>query len=150
SSLLEAPLWKERHLETGDGLDTARNDVAFESVELFVRHFAERGKGNRFGHFDDARARVRTETFEPELLRGRIRPGVAPAQSPAVGERMFDPPHSPTLLVEHQVVDHATHGELGIFSDWIILQVFVATVTVDEIFPLGIPRADAAAERQPH
>ena len=80
----------------------------------------------------------------------RVSTGVRPAQAAGVGQRMLDRADAPTLLVEHLVVDDAANRQLWIFLDRIILQVFVAAVAVDEMFPVRIFFADATAQRDRH
>ena len=59
-------------------------------------------------------------------------------------------PDAPAFLVEHQVVDDAADRELGVLLDRIVLEVLVAAVAVDEVAPVRVARADAAAEPQAH
>src|ERR1700722_15241634 len=58
--------------------------------------------------------------------------------------------HAPTFLIEHLVVHDAADSEFRIFLDGIILQVFISSVAVEEITPVRIAFADAAAQRQCH
>ena len=63
---------------------------------------------------------------------------------------MLERADAPAFLIEHLVVDDAANGQLWIFLDGIILQVFVAAVAVEEVFPVGIFFADASAESDGH
>src|SRR6266404_5419965 len=129
-TVLETALGKDRHVETGDRLDTTRNDFAFERVEFLNRHSAERSERNRFGYRDDVGPREWAETFEVELFRRRVGARVAPAQPAAVGQRMLDPPDAPALLVEHQVVHHAAMVHPGVSLEGIVFRFFAATAPV--------------------
>ena len=59
-------------------------------------------------------------------------------------------PDAPALLVEHRVVDHAADGQLGVLLDRIVLEVLVAAVAVEQVAPVRVALADAAAERERH
>ena len=63
---------------------------------------------------------------------------------------MLDRADAPAFLIEHLVVDDAADRQFRIFVNRIILQVFVAAVAVDEIFPIRIFFADAATKRNRH
>src|SRR5207249_3267015 len=144
--MLETALGKDRQVEPGNRLDTTRNDFAFERVEFFDGHAGERRKRNCLGYRDYVRPREWAETLETEVFRRRVGARVAATQAAAVGQRMLDPPDAPAFLIEHQVVHHASNRQLRVFLDRIVLQVFVAAIAVDEVWPLGITRADPAAK----
>src|SRR4030095_11093548 len=74
----------------------------------------------------------------------------AAAQPAAVGQRVLNLSDAPTLLIKHQVADDAADGEFGVFFDWIILQVLIAAITINQVFPLRIAGANAAAEGHSH
>src|SRR5947207_2677325 len=119
--MLETTFGKDGHIETGDGLDTTRDDLAFESIKLLHGHVSERRKRDAFGYFNHVWARVGAETFEAVGPRRRIGAGVTATQATAVGKRVFDAAHTPTFLVEHQVVHHAADGQFGVLFDGIVL-----------------------------
>ncbi len=75
---------------------------------------------------------------------------VAATQSAAVGQGVLYATNAPSFLVKHQVVYDTTNGQLRVFFDGIVLEVFVATVAVHEVFPVGVAGAHAAAQRQAH
>jgi hypothetical protein len=79
-----------------------------------------------------------------------IGPDITAAQPAAVGEAVLDAPHSPSLVVQHQVVDDRTYGQLRVFLDGVVLEVFVAAIAVHEEPPIRVPLANALAQGQPH
>src|SRR5688572_12391639 len=81
-AMLETPLRKDRHVEASDGLHSARNDFAFERVELFHVHACEFGEGDSFGDFDDVRARERAEAFQAKMFRRSVRARVTAGEAP--------------------------------------------------------------------
>src|SRR5262249_43149470 len=108
------------------------------------------GKRNALGDFKNIGARERAEALEAAVPRRRIRARVTARQAATVRERMFDAPDAPAFLVKHQVAHNATNGELRVFFNGIVLEIFVAAVAVDEMAPIRIALADATAESQPH
>src|SRR3989304_3636054 len=74
----------------------------------------------------------------------------APAQAPAVGQRVLDAVHTPPFVIQHTVVDHAANGELWVLLDRVVLEVLVATVAVGEPTPGRIASPDPSQERQAH
>src|SRR5271170_7471346 len=63
---------------------------------------------------------------------------------------MLDLADTPTFLVEHWIVDDAADGEFGILLYWIVLQVFIAAIAVDQVQPVGIALTDATTEGNGH
>src|SRR6187397_3306758 len=98
-------------------------------------------KRNAFCHCEDVRSRERAKSLEAIMSRGRVSARVTAAQSAAVSQRMLDPPHAPSFLIEHEIVDHAADGQLGILFNGIVLQVLVAAIAIEKESPLGIPLA---------
>ena len=63
---------------------------------------------------------------------------------------MLDRAHAPTLLVEERIRENAPDRQLGVLFDRIVLEVFVAAVSVDEVSPTGVALPDPTAEGEPH
>lgn len=55
---------------------------------------------------------------------------------------------TPSLLIQHEVVDDAADRKLGILLDGVVLEVLVAAVAIEHEAPLRISLADAAEEAQ--
>ena len=122
----------------------------FSEYSVGTSYCVSAANGMRFRHFDDVRPRERAEAVEAVAARGRVGAHVAAAQPAAVGQRVLDPADAPAFLIEHQVVHDAANGELGVLFDRIILQVLVAAVAVDEVRPVRVALADAAAQPKAH
>ena len=148
--MLEAAFFKNRHVKTKRRLDAPANDVALERVQLVDVVAGQLNEWNALGYLDHIRPRERAEPLEAKVMARRIGAGVRPAQATGVGERMLDRADAPAFLIEHLVVNDAADRQLRIFVDRIILQVFVAAVAVDEMFPIRIFFSDATAKRNRH
>src|SRR4029450_2246991 len=105
--MLEPALWEHGHVEARDRLDAPAYDLALQRIQRRHVVIRERGERNAFGDLHDVGSRVRAEAVEPVLRGRRVRPYVAAAQAPAVGERVLDAADAPAFLIEHQVVDDA-------------------------------------------
>jgi len=57
---------------------------------------------------------------------------------------------TPTLLVEHWIIDHAADRQLAIFLDRVILQIFVDAIAIDQVSPIRVSLANSTAERHSH
>src|SRR6266516_3229894 len=143
--MLKSAFGKHWHVESGNSFDAARNDLVFERIKFLNGHCGECREGNAFGHFDHAGPGKWAEAVESVMPGRRVGAKVAATQSAAVGQRVFDATDSPAFLIKHQVVYDATNSQLKILLDGIILKVFVATISVHEIFPIKIAGAEAAA-----
>src|SRR5437867_2654900 len=63
---------------------------------------------------------------------------------------MLDFTHAPTFLVEHQIIDDATDGQLRVLFDWIVLEIFVSAIAIDAESPVAITFTNPAAKGQSH
>ena len=63
---------------------------------------------------------------------------------------MFDFSYTPALVVKHLVVQDTFDSQFRIFLDGVIFQVFIASVSVDQIGPAWILGPDAAVKQQSH
>ena len=63
---------------------------------------------------------------------------------------MLDRFDTPTLLVQHSVLDDAADRKLAVLLDRIILEVLVSAVAVHEEAPVRITLTDAPEKRQIH
>src|SRR4051812_41582176 len=136
--MLESTLRKNRHLQASDLFYSAAHDFSFQLVKPLHVVIRERDKRNALRNFDDIWPCEGAETFEPKMATGRVGAGIGSAQAAAISERVLDSSDAPAFLVKHLVVNHASDGQLRILLDRIIFQVFIATVTVSEIAPVGI------------
>src|ERR1700687_789571 len=143
-SVLEPALGKNGHLESEHRANAARHDLAFQGVQSLVLAFSQLGERNRFGNCDYGGTSVGTETVESVFARARVASDTAAAIAARVGERVFDGVDAPSFLIEHPVVDDAPDRELAVLFDWIILEVLIAAVAVDEQQPLRIPLANTS------
>lgn len=149
-SVLEAALGEDRHFHSRDGFDAAGDDLAFEFVEAGDVVFCDVDEGDGFGYGDDVGPGEGAEALEAVVVRGGVGAGVGAAEAARVGKGVFDFADAPAFLVEHLVVDDAVDGELGVFLDGVVFEVFVAAVAVDEVAPAGVAVTDAAAEGEGH
>ena len=62
---------------------------------------------------------------------------VSTALPSAVDERMFNRIHSPAFLIKHSITQNTPDSQLWIFFDGVVLQVFVTTITVNQVLPIG-------------
>src|ERR1700759_3010212 len=104
--MLEAPLGKHRHIEAGNRLYSARYNIALKRVQPFHVVLSKRDERNALRYSDHRWLRIGTEPNEPEVMRRRIRSAIRPAKSSAIGQRVFDLPHTPPFLVQHRIVDN--------------------------------------------
>lgn len=81
---------------------------------------------------------------------GGVGADVTPAQAAGVGEGMLDATDSPAFVIQHQVVDDAADGQFRVFFDRIVLEVFVASIAVQQKMPVGIAIPDTAAQGEAH
>ena len=51
-------------------------------------------------------------------------------------------------MVQHKIIQNAPYGEFRILFDGVILQVFVPSLTVDNVFPIWITGPDSLQEGQ--
>src|SRR2546423_3806444 len=63
---------------------------------------------------------------------------------------MFDSANPPPFLIKHQIPHHTADRQLRIFLDGIILKILIAAIAIDQISPVGITRANSAAESETH
>src|SRR6185503_3844420 len=147
-AVLEAALWKHGHLEPEHRSHAAGYDLALQSVQPLVRSLSELGERNGFGHGYDRWPRARAERVKPVLARACEAPHARSAVASAVCQRMLDRLHTPTLLVQHAVVDDASNRELAVRLDGIVLEVLVSAVAVDEQPPLRVALPDGAEQRE--
>src|SRR5439155_21412130 len=64
STVLKTSLLKDRHGQSSNSFDAARDDFAFERVKARHLIVSEGDKRNAFCHFDDVGARERAEARE--------------------------------------------------------------------------------------
>ena len=100
---------------------------------------------NGFRHSYNTWASERAEASEAEVVRRRVGARVRAAETAAVRERVLDLSDAPAFLVKHWIVDDTADGELGILLDGIVLEIFVAAIAIEQVTPLGIAGANAAA-----
>src|SRR4051812_10653471 len=148
--VLEPSLREDRHLQPEYRPHATGNDLTLEGVESFMRAFSESGEWDRFGDRDDGRAQVRTETLESECARAGVATHAGPAVSAGVREGVLDGIHAPALLVQHAIVHHAPDGELAVGLDWIILEILIAAITVNQQPPRGISLPNTGEESEVH
>src|SRR5262249_27178710 len=129
--VLEPPLREDRHVGAEHRPNPAPDDVPLERIEVLGRALREHGEGNRLSDRDDRRTRVRTERRESVFSRARIAADATTAVSARIGERMLDGFDSPTLLIEHAIVDDASNRQLPILLDGIVLEILVSAIAVD-------------------
>ena len=84
------------------------------------------------------------------MVSGSVGASVGTAKAAAVRERVLDLPYTPSLLIQHLVIDDAGDGEFRILLNRIVLQIFITTVAIDKVAPRWIAVADAAAKRDCH
>ena len=53
-------------------------------------------------------------------------------------------------MVEKRVTQDASNRQFWIFFDRIVTQVFIATISIEKIFPIGITFPNPATEREAH
>ena len=147
-AMLKSAFGKHWHVESGDSFEAARNDLAFERIKLLNGHGGKGREGNAFGNFDHAGFGKWAEAVKSVMSGRRVGANVTAAQSTAVGQRVFDAANAPAFLVKHQIVYDAPNGQLPVFLDGIIFEVFVATVAVNEVFPIWVTSPYAAAKRR--
>src|ERR1017187_7418896 len=63
---------------------------------------------------------------------------------------MFDRPQAPAFLIKHPIVHDTANGQLRVFLDRVVFQVFVTAVAINEELPVRIALANSTAERQSH
>src|SRR5688500_7054181 len=105
--MLEAALGKYGHFYSGNSLDPASHNLAFQCVELLYAVISQRNEGYAFRHLNDVRSRERAEPLEAVASRRSIAAHVSTAQPATVSERMLDAAHAPAFLIKHGVVNHA-------------------------------------------
>src|SRR5256714_2048999 len=145
-SVLKATLGKHGHLDSQHCAHAARDDLALERVQAFVRALGQLGEGNRFRHGNHRRSRVRAKAVESELPRAGVAADAAAAITARVGERVLDRVDSPTFLIEHSIVDDAANSKLAIRLDGVVLEILVAAIAVDQQTPLRIALTNAGEE----
>ena len=82
-SVLEAALGEDGHLDSGDGFDAARDDLALEFVEAGDVVLRDVDEGDGFGYGDDVGAGVGAEAAESVVMRGGVGAGVGAAEAAA-------------------------------------------------------------------
>src|ERR1700722_5853942 len=120
-AVLKSALGEDRHLEAGYRHNTSRNNLSFQRIKPRNAVVSEIDKRNCLRYRNHRRPRKRTEAVKTILMSWSVSARVGPAQSPAVGERMLDLSDTPTLLIQHRVVDHAANCKFGGLLDRVIL-----------------------------
>ena len=75
---------------------------------------------------------------------------VRAAKTTTVSKRVLYLSDPPALLVKHRIVDDTPDGQLGVLLDRIILKILVPTISIEEVEPLRVLRANAAKKRDGH
>ena len=68
--MLKPPLGEDRHVDAGNGLYAATNDLPFQRVERGHVVARQLGEGNRLGDVDDIRPGIGAETGEAVRVAG--------------------------------------------------------------------------------
>src|SRR5215203_804713 len=71
-AVLEAALWKDRHVDADDVSNAAPDDLALECIERRYVIRGQRSERDRLGHVNDRRTRIGAEPDEAMPSSGRI------------------------------------------------------------------------------
>ena len=83
-AVLEAPLLKHRHGQSGNRFDSAANDFPLERVQPFMAPVRQLNERDFFRHRDDVWQGIRAESSEAEGSRGGVAADVAATLSARV------------------------------------------------------------------
>src|ERR1700733_5896729 len=143
--MLKAPLGEHRHLQPGHSLDPSRYDLTLQSVQPLHVIVGQLDERNTFRHRNHRRLSKRAEPEKTEVTHWSIGSAVRAAKSAAVSQGVFDLSHTPTLLVQHRVVDHAANRQLRILLNRVILEILAPAVAINQVAPIRIPLAQYPA-----